>query len=64
MKNKAVKQVMAGVLYAKDFEVNGVHKVVTFDFPILTCWNAVLNKEQFSGLPTNTVSLTAEQLKK
>lgn len=63
MKNKKVKEKFKQTLFEKDFEVNGVHKIRAFYFPTLWCYNAVLDYDQSSRLPSKVVSLTAEQLK-
>lgn len=57
MKNKRVKQMMFSVLYERDFETEHVHVPVNMDFPMLTCWNRVLKKEQFSSMPSRMVSI-------
>ena len=61
MKNKKVRKQFEHTLFEKDFEVNGVHKVSAFYFPVLWCYNMVLDYEQSSRLPSKVVSLTADQ---
>ncbi|AUR88394.1 hypothetical protein NVP1112O_76 [Vibrio phage 1.112.O._10N.286.46.B11] len=63
MKNKKVRKQFEQTLFEKDFEVNGVHKVSAFYFPVLWCYNIVLDYEQSSRLPSKVASLTADQLR-
>jgi len=63
MKNKKVKEKFKQTLFEKDFEANGEHKISAFYFPTLWCYNAMLDYEQSSRLPSKTVSLTADQLR-
>ena len=63
MKNKKVRKQFEQTLFEKDFETNGVHWVSAFYFPVLWCYNTVLDYYQNSRLPSRVVSLTADQLR-